>query len=194
MMSLSDGGRLENPKNDVSGMTGMITDLTTFYVAITPQIGSRKVTKPNETYYDLQDLKGDFSNGADILIGSDCFNSKIEMTSLSAGEIGYKTTMEAPSESCFVLKTPEMNQPISGVPNNFQMLRRLPNGFILMWGTERLEISSRVDRLSGKIKSAEMQVELVLKQAFCSDQKMTDCHDIEGPHFRLERIVNLESE
>src|SRR5436309_5711351 len=82
-ISLHPNGSILLPKLEVPSMTGMITDLNTFFVAISPKAGIEKVYKIGETYLNPSLLYGDWSSADTTPLGQDCAQLKITLLALS---------------------------------------------------------------------------------------------------------------
>src|SRR5689334_604393 len=71
-ISLSRGGKVLLPALNSPEMTGEITDLNTFYVAIMPALNAQRLSSKNTSFTNQQLRKGNFGNNNDILYGIEC--------------------------------------------------------------------------------------------------------------------------
>src|SRR5215467_7302727 len=79
-VSLDPKGKMPMPKMDAfPDMTEPIEDFHTFFVAVSPMIGAYALKKPGDSLVLGQSIKADFSNGANIIKGDDCFKVTLRM-------------------------------------------------------------------------------------------------------------------
>jgi hypothetical protein len=69
-ISLTPAGTLKIPPLTVPEMTGEITDLNTFYVAVSPKLHARQLSKLNPLFKDSV-VHGHFADSVQILYGED---------------------------------------------------------------------------------------------------------------------------
>lgn len=193
-MSLQAGGPLKVPPLKVPQMVGMITDFLTFFVAVSPHVGTPNVKSVGEIYVAPQSTKGDWSDGQAVIIGEDCIHPRVEMTDLNSLVVTYKTSFLAPTSDqvCITMNKDWMVEPVDvGTPNNFQQITSDGSGkFNVMWGHEFFVVTSQVERATGKLLSANMDNYLNLRMK-------TDCStDLEGCQsdfpLTIRRALQLE--
>jgi hypothetical protein len=163
-ISLHPEGSLAIPPLDVPNMVGMITDLNTYYVAISKHIGIQGLSKPGDVYFNPNALRGNWSDGMNVPVGEDCTKAKLSLLKLGRDAATIESAFLAPESGCLTMHRPWMIAPIkSGVPNNFQLVRKSGDSFMVMWGHEQFVITTEVDRTSGVILHAEMNNTLTLR-------------------------------
>jgi len=135
-ISLDPRGSLAIPLIKVPSMTEPVTDFNTFFVAIAPQVGATGLEKKGDSLLKTSPVKGDFSNGKNILKGEDCLQVSVYMTDQTNRTVSLHSAFLPPKQSCLSYLIPEMNIPvIKDTMNNFQML--MPgenNSFIIQYG------------------------------------------------------------
>jgi hypothetical protein len=171
-ISLHTKGQLNLPKIDVADMTGEITDFNTFFVAISPKLGIASLKKKGDVYIQKEVVKGDFSNGKDILKGNDCLAVRATLTDANKENALIETSFLPPADSCLHFLTPDMNTPVApDTLNNFQMVKPFNNRFNVLYGKEYFIVSSTIQKQDGKLKEAAMINKLSLKiKLYCDDQ------------------------
>ena len=175
-ISLHPNGQLNIPKIDVAGMTGEITDFNTFFVAISPKLGIAGLKKKGDVYIQKEVLKGDFSNGKDILKGNDCMAVRVTLTKANKEKAWIETSFLPPADSCLHFLTPDMNTPVApDTLNNFQMVKPFNNRFNVLYGKEYFTINSTVQKKDGKLKEATMINKLSLKIKLNCDDQYGNC-------------------
>ena len=190
-VSLHPDGKLELFKPPAQpAIVELVTDLYTFLHAVSPRAGIGELKRVGDTYDNPVLMTGDFVDEDEYLVGEDVYAQHLRFVSLDANTVHYQTDALPPSEPVVKMHRPWMQPPVCGdQPNNFQMVQRRGQGFIVSWGCEEFRISSRVDRESGRILFASMDDRLHWRVRFCSDEKLTNC--LERPDFRKRRDVTL---
>lgn len=139
------------------GAVGMVTDLHTFFVAVSPKTGK-------------EPARGDWG------IGQDCILISRKVVAEDAGQVTFETSFEPPARPCLTPRAPWMEAPVvAGVPNNFQQVRKGDGGSMPMWGRERFVVRSVVRRRDGLILRATMDNELTLKVRLACDESLSNC-------------------
>jgi hypothetical protein len=176
-ISLHPNGSVLLPKMDVPSMIGMVTDLNTFFVAISPKVGIEKVKRIGETYVASSPLRGNWSNPATIPMGLDCTELKITILAINPDLAVLQSEFLPPAKNEIEFKADWMIPAVTpGVPNNFQMLKKNPNHRLsVLWGNERFTVVTKIDRLSGRIISATMDNYLTLRMRNECDEELSDC-------------------
>jgi hypothetical protein len=176
-ISLHPNGGIRLPTLEVPSMTGMLTDLNTFFVAISPRVGIEKVNKIGESYVNPTLLYGDWSNAGTTSLGQDCTQLKITLSALSTGLVTFQSDFLPPSENNMKFNKNWMIPPVTpGTANNFQMLKSNPDGTLsALWGNERYTVITKIDRSSGRILSAIMENDLKLKMRNGCDRELDSC-------------------
>lgn len=172
-VSLHPNGQVNLPPIDIAGMTGEITDFNTFIVAISPQLGMTTLQKKGDVYKHKEVVKGDFSNGKDILKGNDCLSVQATLTDVTKENVKIETSFLPPVDSCLHFFTADMNKPVApDTLNNFQMVRPFErNRYNVMYGKEYFIINSTIQKKDGKLTQASMVNRLALKlKVYCDDQ------------------------
>lgn len=191
-ISLDPRGRLLIPAIDIPSMTGSITDFNTFFVAVGPQLGATKLQKTGDSLEKGEPVKGNFSNGKNILQGEDCLLVSVKMTEETTKNVLLKTSFLPPSHPCLSYITPDMLTPVVGdTLNNFQMVMPAGNGqYNVQYGREYFYINSRIRKSDGKIEEAGMSNTLHLKVRIHCGADYKACQ-MEVP-FVIERTLKLE--
>ena len=190
-LSLRPGAAIDFAKPaDNPRMMGAVTDLITFFTAVSPQMGVTEVRRAGETYVRPEVVIGDFADGKEFLAGRSCNGVTITLQALDAETATYRTVLQPPDRGCPALSRDWMNGPVCGNRDNtFEMIRRQAPGFVAAWGCEKITIVSRVSRRTGAIVDAEMDNQLTWKMKFCMDDALTQCSAL--PDVKKRRFVTL---
>lgn len=191
-ISLHPDGRLDLPPIREAGMTGEITDFNTFFVAISPKLGIRHLTKPGDSFKKPENVQGNFANGKDILLGFDCLAVTNTLKELNKRTAVLQTDFLPPAAVCLQYLIPEMQQPVAGdTINNFQMVRKSAGDKVnVFFGKENFLISSSISREEGKLLNASMYNQLTLRLKLNCDAVYSNCQTTIP--FIIKRIVQLE--
>ncbi|WP_127129911.1 hypothetical protein [Pseudoflavitalea rhizosphaerae] len=191
-ISLHKNGKLDLPVIQDAGMTGEITDFNTFFVAISPKLGINELHKPQDIFYKPERVKGNFSNGKDILRGEDCLTVTNTLLRTDYAHAWIKTEFKAPADTCLSFYSSDMKQPVTGdTINNFQMVRFAGPGKVnLFYGKEVFTIASTLDLKDGRLKAAAMNNTLRLNLKLNCNTDYTDCQN--SFPFTIQRNVQLE--
>jgi len=190
-IALDSSGKLEIPKIDVPAMTQPIQDFTTFFVAISTQLGIAHLKHVGDVYEIPSTIKGDLASGNFILEGEDCFRVKLKYQSKKRKEVTIVTSFEPPKDSCLTYLLPEMNIPVSEtVRNNIQMIMPSNDKFNIQYGLEEFTIESHISRRTGTLLHATMSNSIILKMKINCNANYQDC-SFEMP-FRIVRKLKLE--
>ena len=192
LISLDKKGKLDLPKITVPSMTEPIQDFNTFFVAVSPQLGTTALTNVGDTITKSDFIKGDFSNGSFILQGDDCFLIKLLMASKTFKTVFTEVQFLPPDKICFPYVLNEMNEPVvEGTINNFQMIQPTSDTtFNVQYGKEVFTIKSEVYKTNGKLKSATMDNTLNLKLKINCNKDYKNSQ-FEMP-FTIQRNLQLE--
>jgi hypothetical protein len=174
-------------------LVGMVTDLHTFLVAVSPHAGATHLKRAGDVYVNPEPTTGSWSNESTVPVGQDCIQITMKLVELAAETATVETAFEPPSKSCLKMRAAWMEKPISdgAGPNNFQQVRKGEDGFSLMWGRERFVVRAVVRRSDGKIVQASMDNELTLRTRIQCDETLTKCAG-EAP-VSLRRTLELRS-
>jgi hypothetical protein len=176
LLSLAPGGPLELPALSVTEMTGMITDLHAFFVAVSPGLGSDQVRRPWEVFVSPLPHRGEWADGVNVLRGEDCTSSMTWLAGLSPELAEYETLFSVPPTGCVEFARRWMRAPVAaGQPNNFQLIRREGGRLTAMWGTESFLVRNVVDRGTGRIFSGRMENHLTLRMRVGCDDRLEGC-------------------
>jgi hypothetical protein len=173
------------------GVVGPVTDLHTFLVAVSPQVGVDKVQRPGDTYTSPEAPVASWANGDDIPVGEDCIQIAITMKSLDADSAVYETSFTPPAEQTLEMLQPWMEaQVVDGTPNNFQQQMKMGPAAAVMWGREEFVITTTVRRSDGMILRATMDNTLDLRLKVGCDPALTTCqHELP---MKIQRDLTLE--
>jgi hypothetical protein len=191
-VSLHPNGPIEpgKPAGDPL-MIGMITDLVTFYIAVSPKVGAANLHLPGDKASAPAPVYGDFADGTAFLVGRDKFRVDVEMTALSGQLVEYATYMQPLAFEPGELHREFMQQPACpSAPNNIQYVRRQSESYLAAWGCESIAIKTKIDRQSGAIVEALMVNYLLQNVKTCQDAALTQCTD--SPQIEENRTVDLK--
>jgi hypothetical protein len=179
-ISLAPAGKLDLPKIEVPTMTEPIEDFNTFFVAVSPKLGATALREVGDSIVKKEPVKADFSNGAFILKGDDCFSIILKMTALSGTQANTEADFLPSKEACFSYLLDEMKVPVvTNVANNFQMVQPTGNQqFNVQYGREIFNIMTATQRSDGKILNASMNNTLNLKLKINCDKDYKNCQTV----------------
>ena len=160
-----------------SPATGMVTDLHTFLVAVSPQAGVEKLHRVGDRSEGSEPRVGDWSNAGSVPLGQDCVQISLRLVDLDDETATIETSFEPPAARCLALRAPWMARPViaGAVPNNFQQVSRGADGLMAMWGQERFVVRATVQRRDGKILRATMDNVLTLQVRTGCDDELASC-------------------
>ncbi len=192
VISLDPKGKIDLPKIEVSEMTEPIQDFNTFFVGVSPLIGSQKLKKLGDSTSLQVPVKADFSNGSTILKGEDCIGISIKMIDVTTQTVTLRASFNPPQIPCLSFLTTDMNSPVvADTLNNFQMVIRTgADQYLIQYGREMFYINSTIEKSNGKIISAVMSNKLNLKMKINCDKDYKNCQ-MEMP-FSEQRNLKLQ--
>lgn len=185
LLSLEAGQPLSSPRPDSVDILGLVTDLQTFYVAVSPALGAAHLAEPGDSHTRSELVVGDFADGATIVAGKDCMQTTMTLREVGSDGVLVTTAFVPPARSCL-----EAADSSDDMPENFRMVRRVKDNFLSLSGHERFTINTELEPVSGRIRHATMVNVLELDGEICRDAALTKCTAI--PHISREREVSLE--
>jgi hypothetical protein len=187
--SLARRGSLQFTKpTDNPKMLGPVTDLYTFYFAVSPLAGIENVSQDGEEYVRPEPITGDWSDGKDYLVGQSHVEVRMRLVKAGPDRVTYQTAF-VPTHGLRT-ETAWMSAPVcAGQPNNFQMIRRQGDGYVAVWGCEEFKVETEVGARTGRILSAHMDDRLTWKLMYCTDRELTKCSPL--PDRKQHRLVDL---
>ncbi|HLG40622.1 MAG TPA: hypothetical protein VI461_13180, partial [Chitinophagaceae bacterium] len=189
-ISLLRGGHLQLPPLTVPEMTGEITDLNTFYVAVSPALHIQRLG-PNQLSFKDSVLKGNFADGREIIKGEDCIQVTQKLLIKDKGITVIETSFMPPYYTCITPFIDTIGKITFDSPCNFQMIRKGIGGKVsLLWGTEEFVIISTLDNRTGQLLKAEMVNLLNLRMRYNSAEDLKT-YDAEIP-LTIRRVLHLE--
>ncbi|MFI5128970.1 MAG: hypothetical protein ACHQFX_03215 [Chitinophagales bacterium] len=192
-ISLAPGGYLKIPPLTIPEMTGEITDLHSFYVAISPALHIQQLG-PNRLSFRDTILKGNFADGNQVLAGEDCIQVSQKLLIKDKGITIIKTSFEPPDFMSIVPFIDTIGKQLFNSHNNFQMVRKGAGGKVdLLWGIEEFVITSTLDNNTGQVLKADMINLLNLKMRYnCSEDLKTYEEEIPLTIRRVLQLVLLK--
>ncbi len=158
------------------GVVGPVTDLHTFLIAVSHQVGADRLTRLGETFTTGEAAKASWANGENIPVGEDCIQISVTLLELNAETAVYETRFMPPADACLEPLKPWMEAPVvEGTPNNFQQQMMMGPMAAAMWGREQFIITSTVRRADGRILSATMDNPLTLRLKVGCDPNLDSC-------------------
>lgn len=174
-ISLDPKGSVQLPKFEVAEMIGEVTDLNTFFVAISPAFNIQRLTLSNPRFIKPGTVQGNFGDGKMILKGEDCLQVNVTLLSQDKNYSIIQTEFSPPSKSCLSPILDTIGKKSFQVPNNFQMIRKAEGDFVhVLWGVESFTVTSKLENKTGKIIEATMTNTLNLKMRYNSAKDLKD--------------------
>ncbi len=192
-ISLDGKGKVPLPAIAVTEMTEPIQDFNTFFVAVSPVLGSiDKLNKTGDSIVLKDPVTANFANGTSMLTGEDCLAISARLISATKKDVLLHTAFMAPSQPCLTYISSEMNTPVvKDTLNNFQMVTPAANDlYNVNYGREYFYINSTIRKSDGKIIKADMFNQLNLKIKINCKKDYTGCQ-FEVP-FAEQRLLTLE--
>jgi len=190
-VSLSPKGNVPLPKLDFPAMTGEITDLNTFLVAIAPALKAQQLSATQTQLKNEGLRQGNFADGVLILTGTDCIEVTQQLLKDEKDYAEVRTSFLPPATFCLEPLIDSIRTVTGTVPNNFQMIQKGAGDKVnLFWGVESFIIDSKIDKRTGRLLEAEMTNELALRMRYNSTKDLTT-YAVEMP-VSIKRKVKLE--
>ena len=190
-VSLSLYGKVLLPALSIPEMTGEITDLNTFYVAVSPALNAHKLSNKKREIKNNEIRKGNFADGKEVLYGMDCMQVSQKLLSTDKQFSVIETRFSPPDEFCLDPLLDTIRQKTYQYSNNIQMIKENNGNTVnLFWGVEHFTITSKIDKKSGQIVEAAMSNELQLRMRYnCSRDLKSYMSEIP---MTINRILKLE--
>ena len=171
-------------------MVGMVTDLNTFMVALSPRVGVQMLRRLGEHHTHSELLRGDFANGGTTVVGQDCTELTLTLVGLTTETARIESRFAVPMRECIAFREPWMA--LRGqASSNFQMIRKASDtAFEVFWGSGVFTIISEVRRTDGRLLRATMDNTLDLMMRMGCDAVLVTCSG-EFP-VRTHGVVTLE--
>jgi hypothetical protein len=190
-ISLSPKGKVTLPKLTVPEMTGEITDLNTFYVAVAPALNAQKLTSKKPVYINKKLRQGNFADSIDIIYGTDCLFVTQKLISINKQFSVIETNFSPPSSFCLTPLIDTVGKKWLPQFNNIQFIKKSTSNKVnLFWGIESFNIKSKINNKNGQIVEASMTNILNLRMRYNSSQDLTT-YAVEMP-VTIKRILKLE--
>jgi len=175
-ISMDPKGSVKLPKLEIPEMIGEVTDLNTFFVAISPAFNIAKLSRTNAHISKPELVQGKFGDGNMILKGEDCLQVGITLISLDEKYSTIQTQFRPPSTSCLTPILDTIGKKTFEAPNNFQMIRKADGNLVnLFWGVETFTIITKIENKTGKIVEANMVNTLNLKMRYNCSPDLQKC-------------------
>ena len=182
---------------DIAGwdmaVVGPVTDLLTFFVAISPQAGIDSVSQVGQTCVLPEAPVASWANGESIPVGQDCIQISVTLKEIHEDTAVFETRFMPPEEAGLEMLKPWMDESVvAGTPNNFQQQMSMGDAAAVMWGREEFVVTSTVRRADGMLLSATMSNELQLKMKIGCSSELESCKHEIPLHIRRELSLELQ--
>jgi hypothetical protein len=189
-ISLDPKGTLAIPPLSIPAMTGEITDLNTFYVAIAPMLHCQLLNTKNPLFKDSV-LHGNFADGREIIRGEDRMQVTQKLVRQTKKITVIETSFTPPAQLSITPMIDTIGKQIFETPNNFQMVRKgNGNKVNLLWGVETFIITSTIDNDTRQLLEADMTNNLQLRMRYNSAPDLST-FDTEFP-LTIKRVLHLQ--
>lgn len=189
-ISLHPKGSLAIPPLTIASMTGEITDLNTFYVAISPSLHCQLLSEKNPFFTDSI-LHGNFADGREIIKGEDRIQVTQKLIRQNKKTTVIETSFTPPAQLSITPMIDTIGKQIFDMPNNFQMVRKGNADKVnLLWGVETFVITSTIDNATRQLLEADMTNTLQLRMRFNSAPDLST-FDAEIP-LTIKRVLHLQ--
>ncbi len=163
---------------------GVVTDLHTFLVALSPHAGVAQLRRPGDARALPEPRVGSWADGAAVLVGQDCTQLTARLVALDGDTATIETSFLPPPAPCLTMRAAWMDGPA-----NFQQVRKVGGAIVAMWGRERFVVRAVVQRADGHILRATLDNELALTVRAGCDESLATCGA--GLPMKLRRQVTL---
>jgi hypothetical protein len=179
-LSLVAGGSIAVPHLVVPQMTGSVTGLVTYWVAMSAKMGVANLHRPGDHLLVPAPISGNRANGGSIPLGRDYLAVTEQLLDMTRDTVTFRSFFQPPPEPGHSMAHAWMRAPVAGsTPNNFeQVIDQGKAGATVMWGHEKVMITTTVDRKSGVILRAKMENELNLRLRIGCTADGTHCGPI----------------
>jgi hypothetical protein len=190
-ISLLPTGKILLPKLNNPEMVGDITDLNTFFVAVSPALHIDSLNRKSPVYKNEKTTSGNFADGVRILKGSDCTEVTQTLVKKTKKYTIVKTDFLPPLANCLVPLLDTIAKKVLEYPNNFQMVQNAQAGKVnLIWGNESFTIITKIDNKDGKVLDATMTNVLNLRMRINASADL-QTYAVEIP-YKILRNLKLE--
>lgn len=190
-ISLSPGQKVWLPKLNNPEMVGDITDLNTFFVAVSPALYVQKLSAKNPVFKNEGKLQGNFADGVMIIKGTDCIEVTQTLIKKTRKYCLVKTDFLPPADFCLIPLADTISKKIFEFPNNFQMMQKMTGDKVnLLWGNESFTIITKIDNKDGKILDATMTNTLSLRMRVNASSDL-QTYVVEIP-YKISRNLKLQ--
>ena len=194
-ISLHPDGTIDLPPLDEPRMLGMITDLNTFFVAVSPAIGVEGLHESGDSHVLDEPARGIWTNGRNIVLGQDCIRTRIELVEIDRKKetVRFRTSFMPPDVPCLELARPWMTKAASDdKPNNFQQITLNEQGkHTVIWGIEEFTITSEVSYEDGKVRNARMDNNLLIFAKIGCTEDLETCIVEIPATIHIKRVLEL---
>jgi len=176
-LSLAADGSIAVPHVAAPQMTGSVTDLVTYWVAMSAKMGIANLHKPGDHLLVPTPISGNWANGASIPLGRDYLAVTEQLLDMTPDTVTFRSSFQPPPNPGLSMAHAWMRAPVAGAtPNNFEQVIDQGNaGATVMWGHEAFTILTTVDRNSGVILRAQMENNLELRMRIGCTADATHC-------------------
>ncbi len=190
-ISLSQKGKVLLPKLNMAEMTGDITDLNTFFVAIAPALNAQKLSSQHPTFVNEEFRHGNFADGREILQGADCLQVTQKLIETNKQFTIVETSFRPPPSFCLKPLSDTSGRNLFDQFYNIEFVRRSTGDKVnYFWGVETFTITTKLDNASGQITEASMINRLNLKMRYNASPDLKT-HEAELP-ITIRRALTLE--
>lgn len=190
-ISLAPEGKVLLPKLFIPEMVGEITDLNTFFVAISPALNAQKLSTENRDFKNASFQQGHFADSITILYGTDCIQVSQHLLSSDKKYTTIRTDFTPPDSFCLSPLLDTVTKKMYTLPNNFQMIRKGTGDKVnFFWGIESFTITSKLDNKTGFILEASMENILTLQMRYNASPDLKT-YAVQMP-VKIKRVVKLE--
>lgn len=160
-----------------SSVAGLVADLRTVHLAVSPFAGVNRLHRVGDSYTQPQPVSLSRNGGAAMSVSEDCLELKLVLTGLTPFEAVLRATFSPPAVPCHPPRAPGLNKPVDsdGSPNNVWQVSRTGGTYRVRWGKETAVVNVTLDRKTGALLAAELDdVRLINERRRC-DANFNGC-------------------
>jgi hypothetical protein len=170
-------------------LVGPALDLMTFYADLWLANKTGQLTHPGDHFYMKVGTPSSWANGSQVVLGQSSIDFDLTLRSVNPSDQTAVLIVRhvPPEKSQLTLPAAWMQTPVSGTPNNWVQVVKLPGKFLASVGQETFTDELTVSLVDGKILSATMDNPVKTVARMCTDEALTQC-DPPQPHGIIRKI------
>jgi hypothetical protein len=158
-------------------LRGLARDLHSVFVSAASAAGSGRLRRVGDAYVNPA-LRKDRRRDASGPGGRDaCIQVRMGLVEMTPTRVSLRTSLSAPQSPCLKPLKPWVEEPVEsgGAPNNYQQVSCVGGICSVRWGQDRTVVDAVLDRRTGILISAGLEVVRVRKERTGCDTELEHC-------------------